>query len=160
MSTNSPPSIEVTEPPRRFPSGYVGGVRPSHHMNDSKTRFTNPWPSFRYRTQTYSDWLSIFVAAILRSPDIPRDVKSSIPARYPTWNTECGNEDSAKATCHACYLVELPTPPGATRGVRVIFDPVFANRCSPFQWLGPARYTDTPCKVEEIPAIDCNCAFS
>ena len=42
---------------------------------------------------------------------------------------------------HACYLVELPTPPGAARGVRIIFDPVFSNRCSPFQWLGPARYT-------------------
>ena len=72
---------------------------------------------------------------------------------------------------HACYLVELPTPPGAARGVRVIFDPVFSNRCSPFQWLGPARYTgrdlsdlpisvslrtspDTPCKVEEIPTVD------
>lgn len=42
---------------------------------------------------------------------------------------------------HACYLVELPTPPGAARGVRIIFDPVFSNRCSPFQWLGPARFT-------------------
>jgi len=41
---------------------------------------------------------------------------------------------------HACYLVELPKPPGAARGVRIIFDPVFSKRCSPFQWLGPARY--------------------
>ena len=41
---------------------------------------------------------------------------------------------------HACYLVELPTPPGAARGVRIIFDPVFSKRCSRFQWLGPTRY--------------------
>jgi hypothetical protein len=34
-------------PPRRFPSGYVDGVRPSHHMNNTKTKFANPWPSFR-----------------------------------------------------------------------------------------------------------------
>ncbi|KAH8998664.1 N-acyl-phosphatidylethanolamine-hydrolyzing phospholipase D [Lactarius akahatsu] len=154
MSTNFSPSIEVTEPPRRFSSGYVDGVRPSHHMNDSKTRFTNPWPSFRYSTGFPSFFTQIFVAAILRSPDIPRDVKSSIPVQSPTWDTESVNEDSAKATYHACYLVELPTPPGAARGVRVIFDHVFSNRCSLFQWLGPARYTDTPCKVEEIPAID------
>lgn len=39
-------------------------------------------------------------------------------------------------------LVELPTPPGVARGVRVIFNPVFSNRCSLFRWLGPARYTD------------------
>ena len=76
---------------------------------------------------------------------------------------------------HACYLVELPTPPGAARGVRIIFDPVFSNRCSPFQWLGPARYTgmslaqlvaflilacnlfsslDPPCTIAEVPAVD------
>jgi hypothetical protein len=78
---------------------------------------------------------------------------------------------------HACYFVELPTPPGAARGVRIIFDPVFSNRCSPSDWVGPARFTgttspstikcdstishvsltptvDTPCKVEDIPAVD------
>ncbi|KAH8982899.1 N-acyl-phosphatidylethanolamine-hydrolyzing phospholipase D [Lactarius akahatsu] len=156
MSSNSPPSIEVTEPPRRFPSGYADGVRPSHHVNDSKTRFTNPWPWPSFRIQTFSQWVSFFFATTLRSPNIPQDVKSSIPIQIPTWGTESGKEDSAKATWlgHACYLVELPTPPGAARGVRVIFDPVFSNRCSPFQWLGPARYTDTPCKVEEIPAVD------
>jgi hypothetical protein len=33
-------SIEVTEPPRRFPSGYADGVRPSHYLNDDKTKFT------------------------------------------------------------------------------------------------------------------------
>ncbi|KAH9037151.1 N-acyl-phosphatidylethanolamine-hydrolyzing phospholipase D [Lactarius hengduanensis] len=141
MSTNSPPSIEVTEPPRRFPSGYVDGhgVRPSHHMNDSKTRFTNPWPSFR--AQTYSNWLSV------RSftQNIGYFNKSSIPAQSPTWDTESGNEDSAKATWLGypmrATLSNSRTPPGAARGVRVIFDPVFSNRY-------------TPCKVEEIPAID------
>ncbi|KAH9065497.1 hypothetical protein EDB87DRAFT_1596274, partial [Lactarius vividus] len=110
MLSNFPPSIEVTEPPGRFPSGYADGV---HHMNNSKTRFMNPWP---YRDQTYSDWLSvrsftanighlkvlgftqIFFIAIPRSPDIPRDIKSSIPAQSSTWGTESGNEDSAKAT--------------------------------------------------------------
>jgi hypothetical protein len=72
---------------------------------------------------------------------------------------------------HARYLVELPTRPGAECSVRVIFNPVFSNRCSPFRWLGPARYTgrdladfpisvvllhtspEPPCKVEEIPAL-------
>lgn len=43
------PLIEVTEPQKRFlPNDNVDGVRPSHHLNDSKTMFGNPWPSFRY----------------------------------------------------------------------------------------------------------------
>ena len=33
-------------------------------------------------------------------------------------------------------------------------DPVFTHRCSPFSWLGPQRYTEAPCQVEDIPIID------
>jgi len=100
-----------------------------------------------------------------RGPHLPKDIKTLIPKQTPTWGTEPGNESNAKATwlgyaiiylgeveswfirlcfgyfySHACYLVELPTPPGAARGVRIIFDPVFSKRCSPFQSLGPARF--------------------
>jgi len=98
----------------------------------------------------------LFLSMITRNPRIPKDIKSLIPTRTPTWGVQHGNESSAKATWlgHACYLVELPTPPGAARGVRIIFDPVFSNRCSPSKWLGPARFTDAPCEVDDIPAVD------
>ena len=36
----------------------------------------------------------------------------------------------------------------------MLFDPVFSCRCSPFSWLGPKRYTEVPCQIEEIPTID------
>jgi N-acyl-phosphatidylethanolamine-hydrolysing phospholipase D len=49
---------------------------------------------------------------------------------------------------HACYLVEFPG------GLRVLFDPVFTQRCSPFSWLGPSRYTKMPCEIADIPTID------
>lgn len=49
---------------------------------------------------------------------------------------------------HACYYVEFPG------GLRVLFDPVFEDRCSPFSWLGPKRYTEMPCKIEDLPTID------
>ncbi|KAG8525879.1 uncharacterized protein KY384_000639 [Bacidia gigantensis] len=68
---------------------------------------------------------------------------------------------------HACYFVEFP------KGFRVLFDPgkpliqvqaagsdyshnltVFSERCSPFSWLGPKRYTEKPCGIEDIPNID------
>lgn len=35
-----------------------------------------------------------------------------------------------------------------------MFDPVFEARCSPFTWLGPKRYTEVPCEIEDIPTID------
>lgn len=35
---------------------------------------------------------------------------------------------------HACFLVEFPPPAGSTGpGPRVLFDPVFTQRCSPVQ---------------------------
>lgn len=57
---------------------------------------------------------------------------------------------------HACFLVEMPARnllqesksdgPGANtdvpaRGARILFDPVFSDRCSPVQFMGPKRFT-------------------
>ncbi|KAL9048389.1 MAG: hypothetical protein Q9162_007753 [Coniocarpon cinnabarinum] len=39
-------------------------------------------------------------------------------------------------------------------GLRVLFDPVFTPRCSPFSWLGPKRYTPQPCEIDDIPLVD------
>lgn len=55
---------------------------------------------------------------------------------------------------HAAFLVELPTPPGAARGPRILFDPALSARCFMVQWAGPSRYTDVPCDLTDIPAID------
>jgi len=36
----------------------------------------------------------------------------------------------------------------------VLFDPVFTERCSPFSFMGPKRYTEMPCQIKDIPIID------
>jgi hypothetical protein len=56
---------------------------------------------------------------------------------------------------HAGYFVELPTPPGAARGVRIIFDPVFSKHCSPSRFVGPARFTG-----KALAPDACTCTFS
>lgn len=76
-----------------------------------------------------------------------------MPIRTPTWGLPAGDdkegtyasaENDAKITTtwlgHACFLVELPGSAGE-RGVRILFDPVFSDRCSPSQYVGPKRYT-------------------
>ncbi|KAI0035175.1 N-acyl-phosphatidylethanolamine-hydrolyzing phospholipase D [Vararia minispora EC-137] len=150
------PIINVVEPPRKFPSLSINGARPAHHLNDTKSKFYPPWPSFRYqdRSQWFTVWRPTFM--FHGSASIPPDVKKRIPSQVPTWGSALENKSQAKATWlgHACYLLELPIPPGASRGMRIIFDPVLSYRCSPSQRIGPARYTDAPCKAEEIPAVD------
>ena len=80
---------------------------------------------------------------------VPVTTPPTVPVRSPKLLHSRDNE-TLRATWlgHACYLVEFPN------GFRVLFDPVFSERCSPFSWLGPRRYTEAPCQVEEIPIID------
>lgn len=85
---------------------------------------------------------------IWRFPSVNKETCTLIPFRKPTWgigaNDEEDTSEKIKATWlgHACFLLELPSrsDPGV-RGVRILFDPVFSERCSPSQWLGPKRYT-------------------
>ena len=48
---------------------------------------------------------------------------------------------------HSSVLLEIG-------GVRVLTDPVFSKRASPFQWMGPARFHETPVPLDELPKLD------
>lgn len=53
---------------------------------------------------------------------------------------------------HASVLVQVPFEDG--NGMcGILFDPIFSNRCSPTQYVGPARSLDPPCSVAELPPI-------
>lgn len=49
---------------------------------------------------------------------------------------------------HACYYIEFPS------GLRVLFDPVFEERCSPYSFMGPKRFTEKPCDIKDLPVVD------
>ena len=55
---------------------------------------------------------------------------------------------------HASFLVETAKAKGASRGVRILCDGVFSERTSPVQFMGPKRYTPTPCTLDELPEVD------
>jgi L-ascorbate metabolism protein UlaG (beta-lactamase superfamily) len=48
---------------------------------------------------------------------------------------------------HSSMLVEID-------GVRVLIDPVWDERASPFQWMGPKRFFAPPLRLEDLPKID------
>jgi L-ascorbate metabolism protein UlaG (beta-lactamase superfamily) len=48
---------------------------------------------------------------------------------------------------HATVLLEID-------GKRVLTDPVFSARCSPFQWIGPERFAPPPIALDALPPID------
>jgi L-ascorbate metabolism protein UlaG (beta-lactamase superfamily) len=48
---------------------------------------------------------------------------------------------------HSSLLIEL-------EGRRLLVDPVWSERASPFSWTGPKRFHPPPLPLEELPAID------
>jgi L-ascorbate metabolism protein UlaG (beta-lactamase superfamily) len=48
---------------------------------------------------------------------------------------------------HASVLIE-------TGGLRLLADPVFAERVSPFAFMGPKRHHPVPLKMDELPPVD------
>jgi N-acyl-phosphatidylethanolamine-hydrolysing phospholipase D len=93
---------------------------------------------------TFSKIFPYLIQQIVTPTKPDKNVEELVLLQAPTWGKDAKKEE-VKATWlgHACFLVELPTPsiPGATRGARILFDPVFSHRCSPSQWFGPSRYT-------------------
>lgn len=85
----------------------------------------------------------------MQNPDVS-NVK--IPVVKPSFSTAraAGGSTALRATWlgHACYLVEFPS------GLRVLFDPVFEDRCAPVQWFGPKRYTPPACALSDLPPVD------
>ncbi|GMK57218.1 hypothetical protein CspeluHIS016_0400520 [Cutaneotrichosporon spelunceum] len=66
---------------------------------------------------------------------------------------ECGLPKPALTWIgHASVLVQIPFADGSGMA-GVLFDPIFSQRCSPTQYLGPARSLDPPCSVVELPPI-------
>lgn len=100
-----------------------------------------------YKTSTNSLlFLRKRLAGEIKQPDTtPPTVPVQKPEFLPSRDTS-----KLRATWlgHACYYVEFPG------GLRVLFDPVFEDRCSPLSWMGPKRYTEVPCQIAEIPTID------
>ncbi|KAH9844808.1 Beta-lactamase superfamily domain [Teratosphaeria destructans] len=129
-------------------SATPSDVTEKAHHNKHGKGFINPWDS-------YKDWKPMDIMGKMiwqrlsgqwRDPDTtPPTVPVRKPEFLPTRQTE-----QLRATWlgHACYYVEFPG------GLRVLFDPVFTERCSPLSFLGPKRYTEMPCQITDIPYID------
>lgn len=72
------------------------------------------------------------------------------PHKDPDLNGEEGQQQQLRTTWlgHACHYIEFPS------GLRVLLDPVLEDRCSPFTFMGPRRYTRRACPIADLPFLD------
>ncbi|KAG0649947.1 N-acyl-phosphatidylethanolamine-hydrolyzing phospholipase D [Hyphodiscus hymeniophilus] len=119
------------------------------HHNKNGKGFTNPWDSWRdfNPISLMGTMVGGMVTGKTRWPDTTPPTVTVIEPKFLATREE---STTLRATWlgHACYYVEFPG------GLRVLFDPVFEERCSPFSFMGPKRYTKVPCHIKDLPIVD------
>ncbi|KAJ1894040.1 Protein-lysine N-methyltransferase efm4 [Kickxella alabastrina] len=116
----------------------------SHHQSNG--RFTNPWPSFSLQPN-----IKFFTSLLTtdRKPSSRSIAEGRAPKVLALNNAKISEPSDLQLTWlgHASLLLQI-------NGATVLCDPVFSERCSPVQWMGPKRYTQAPCQVDELPPVD------
>ncbi|BGP12912.1 Protein-lysine N-methyltransferase efm4 [Rhodosporidiobolus nylandii] len=131
----------------------------AHHKQGGG--FVNPWESFKELGMGPSvlwnmrkDWVSRPVPPPESLPPVVSPVFTAPASLSPAEAAEWRKDIKATWLGHACFLVEFPSAKEGERGLRVLFDPVWSHRCSPSQWIGPARIQPPPITLEQIPQVD------
>ncbi|TQV94965.1 hypothetical protein V2A60_009957 [Cordyceps javanica] len=127
-------------------------ANPHHVTNKSGklTGFKNPYPSWYNLNEPSRMFHEIIWPMITGKLSTPDTTPPTVNVVKPRFLPHRWASPKLRATWlgHACYYVEYPS------GLRVLFDPVFEDRCSPFRFLGPRRYTPKPCDLADLPAVD------
>jgi N-acyl-phosphatidylethanolamine-hydrolysing phospholipase D len=127
--------------------------RPAHHVGSPPTSFVNPWPSFRGKHSLASVFSTRFGSKRNFVP-VPPTRDELVPIRKPDWGVEKSSKLRATWIGHASFLIETAAAAGKERGVRVLLDPVFAERVGPLGMVGPRRFSPAPCRLEDLPEVD------
>ncbi|KAF7229169.1 N-acyl-phosphatidylethanolamine-hydrolyzing phospholipase D isoform X1 [Nothobranchius furzeri] len=119
---------------------------------DKNGRWTNPWPTWRFPSYTMLLRFLLLEKNHSNVPTSKETLDSELPVMEPYFVRSPDLSDSRPGLRvtwlgHATVLVEM-------EGVNILTDPIFSQRASPFQFMGPKRYRGPPCSVEQLPRID------
>eukprot|EP01099_Mayorella_cantabrigiensis_P003698 TRINITY_DN2795_c0_g1_i1.p1 TRINITY_DN2795_c0_g1~~TRINITY_DN2795_c0_g1_i1.p1 ORF type:complete len:362 (-),score=59.83 TRINITY_DN2795_c0_g1_i1:19-1104(-) len=123
----------------------------NHHVktaHPSQVLYTNPWPSWSFPTRTDQLYLSY---EFLTAPSLPSVAELDKHLPVDPINFEIINNPNPKVIQttwigHATFLVQYSS-------FNILTDPVWSERCSFSQWVGPKRFRRTPCSIRELPKI-------
>jgi N-acyl-phosphatidylethanolamine-hydrolysing phospholipase D len=118
---------------------------PSHHRPGGG--YQNPWPGTQLRSIVdYLKWRLLTRRTRRIQPSPPRD---SLPTRDPVIVTPRAERGYRSATWigHSTFLLQLGR-------LNVLTDPVWSERASPLQWIGPRRLMTPGVDFEALPPID------
>ncbi|MFR9674718.1 MBL fold metallo-hydrolase [Streptomyces sp. TR06-5] len=118
-------------------------IERSPHYDAVTRAFRNPDPAAKPPPATGSRWdvLRDLLARRERRPSVP------LPVRRPDLTAPPPSGLRLTWLGHSTVLAEID-------GRRVLFDPVWGTRCSPFTFVGPRRFHSPPLPLEELGGVD------
>ncbi|CAO1625550.1 unnamed protein product [Sympodiomycopsis kandeliae] len=156
VSTPSDSSFTVPTFYRPKDGSHPPHWKSSDPFGSGKKGFVSPWPS---NNIGQNGFLSFFKARMTEWDEKPLPLKGKgLPnVKTATWTHDNQSPESNQIVYTwlghaACHLqIPLPSQGGEnTKRLKVLTDPVFSYRCSPVQFMGPARYTDAPTSVSDM----------
>ncbi|MFC3151193.1 MBL fold metallo-hydrolase [Litoribrevibacter euphylliae] len=96
------------------------------------------------------EWSSIlnYAKEVFKHRNIETEPKGNIPVQpLLTENILSTADDSIWRIGHSTLLIKMS-------GKLILLDPVFSERASPFQFIGPKRFHQPPITIEALPLID------
>ncbi len=116
-------------------------ARPTTHFKDG--RFFNPFPGFEHRG--FGDLLRwLILDRITGKRPFSMNDSSTFTVVTPNLTTE---KASITWIGHSTLLIR-------TGELTILTDPIFSERCSPVQFVGPKRYVPPAVAISALPAID------
>ena len=108
--------------------------------------YQNPWPNSE--PHSFADVLK-WTRQRRGLERVETPPRNSFPTATPAISYPRGTASELRATWvgHSTVLVQLG-------GMNVLTDPVFSQRASPLQWVGPRRVMDPALPLESLPPID------
>ena len=116
-------------------------VRMEHSPQWRDGKFRNPQPLEN------SGWLMLKGAFTASKQTSPTTTVPTVPGDRRRFATTPKSGLRVTWMGHSALLIEID-------GRRVLTDPVFSHRASPFSWMGPQRWYPPPIALEELPPLD------
>jgi N-acyl-phosphatidylethanolamine-hydrolysing phospholipase D len=117
---------------------------PAHHTADG---FRNPFPT--YEDRDFADFLqwSLIDRIKGKKPDKPDSYNFETVKNNGEFLRENSDAYSITWIGHSTLLVQM-------EGLNILTDPIWSDRCSPLQFIGPKRHAPPGVAFEDLPPID------
>jgi N-acyl-phosphatidylethanolamine-hydrolysing phospholipase D len=118
---------------------------PSHYRPEGG--FRNPWPSAQLHG--FKDFLKWSLIERRRNPRRPDPAPSSFVRVDPAFTSPRGDPDQLTITWvgHTSFLIQIA-------GLNLLTDPMWSQRASPVQFVGPRRWVPPAIEFDRLPPID------